>query len=158
MPTDIDEVQVRDWIDDELVEGVEAVPDDAAVFNLTVQMSGMLVHVIKRQPSGPLVVGQEIAFDDDIQNRIQGLASAPRGDLVTRVRETLMDVPGVYGFVDEQGTNVAFEDVSRVFLEYRVYPDEADQQTLMEGLVGVWKGLRYLDDIWTLIDSVENQR
>ncbi|MFC4247222.1 DUF2299 family protein [Natribaculum luteum] len=155
MPQTIDQAQVTEWIDDELVESVEPVPDEAAHFNLTVEMSGMLVHVIQRRPGGPLLLGQEIEYGEGIRSRIQNMTAADRNELVARVRETLTTIPVVYGFVDERGTNVAFEDLQRIFLEYRIYPDAVSQHELMTGLVAVWKGMRYLDDLVTLIDSIE---
>lgn len=153
--TDIPADRARDWIDGDLVEDVERVPDEAATYNLVVRMSGIFIHVIKREPGGPLVVGQEMEFDDEIRDRIRGLPEADRGELVARVREALMEAPVVYGFRDDRDRNVAFDDVHHVFVEGRIYPDEATQQRLMDALVGVWKSLRYLDDIWTLMDAVE---
>lgn len=155
MTADIDPETVREWIDDDLVEEVEQVPDQMAEFNFTVRMSGIFIHVIKREPEGPLIVGQQMEFDDQIRDRIRSMPEPARGELLARVREALMEVPVVYGFQDETDQNVAFEEMHHLFLEARVYPDEATQQALMDGLVGVWKGLRYLDDIWSLMDAVE---
>jgi len=157
MPRDVSADQVREWIDDELVEEVDQMPDEAAEFNYTVQMSGLLIHVIKRRPGGPLLVGQEIEFSEEIRQRIRSMSEPDRGTLVSKIREVLMDVPVVYGFRDEHDANVAFEDMMRIFVEQRIYPDEANQQELMHALVGVWKVLRYLDDIWTLIGSVDGR-
>lgn len=61
----------------------------------------------------------------------------------------------VYGFQDQARNNVRFEELSRIFLEHRIYPHAADQHVLMTGLIGVWKAMRYLDDIVSLLDSVE---
>jgi len=152
---DIDAERVRTWIDDDLVGSVERVPDEAAEFNLAVEISNLLLHVVRRDPEGPLLVGQQIEYGADIRSRIQEMAEADRNDLVARIRETLTGVPVVYGFHDERGANVRFAELSRIFIEHRLYPDAASQQTLMEGLVAVWKAMRYLDDIVTLVDSVE---
>lgn len=155
MARDIQSSQVRAWIDEDLVEEVEEVPDEMAVYNFTVRMSGMFIHVIKRGQEGPLIVGQQIEFDDQIRTRIREMDDASRGELLARIREALMEIPVIYGFQDENDQNVAFEELHHIFLEHRIYPDEADQQAVMDGLVSVWKGLRYLDDIWALMDAVE---
>jgi hypothetical protein len=157
MAKSINAEQVRSWIDDELVEDVDQMPDNAAEFNLTIEISNMLIHVIRRQPEGPLLVGQQIEYGDEIRSRIRGLSETDQNDLVARIRETLTTVPVVYGFHDEHGNNVRFGDMYRIFIEHRIYPDAMDQHTLMSGLVDVWKAMRYLDDIVALIDSVENR-
>lgn len=156
MTSDIDATRVRTWIDDDLVANVDRVPDEAAEFNFTVELSNILIHVVRRDPNGPLLVGQQIEYGDEIQSRIREMSQSDRNDLVARIRETLTSVPVIYGFHDEDGNNVMFEDMYRVFLEHRIYPGGVDQQALMSGLVDVWKAMRYLDDIVTLIDSVEN--
>lgn len=155
MPPSIDAAQVRDWLDDELVGEVEVVPDDAATFNLAVEVSNLVVHIVQRHADGPLVVGQQIEYGPGIRERIGGLAEADRNDLVARIRETLTAAPVVYGFHDEQGANVRFGEVHRVLVERRLYPETVSRQACMDALVEVWKVMRYLDDIETLIDSVE---
>ncbi len=146
--------QVRAWIDD-LVEEIERVPDEAAVFNFTVRMSGIFLHVVQRQHGGPLIIGQQLEFSKEIRTRIAEMAEDNRDTLVARLREALMEVPVVYGFQNEQGANVAFRDVERVLVEARVYSDGASQQALMDRLVAVWKALRYLDDVWGLLEYAE---
>ncbi|MFB6160456.1 MAG: DUF2299 family protein [Haloferacaceae archaeon] len=147
--------RIREWIDDDLVDEVQQVPDEAAEFNLTVEMSNVLVHVIRRDPDGPVLIGQQIEYGEEIRSRIGGLAESERNDLVARIRETLTGVPVVYGFQDERGANVRFGDVHRILLEHRIYPDGLSQDALMTGLVEVWKAMRYLDDIVALLDAVE---
>lgn len=156
MTEQIDATRIRTWIDDDLVESVNRTPDEMAEFNFTIEMSNILIHIIRRQPDGPLLIGQQIEYGDDIQSRIQGLSEADRSDLIARIRETLTTVPVVYGFHDEQGNNVRFEEMYRIFLEHRIYPDALNQHALMNGLIDVWKAMRYLDDILTLIDSIES--
>ncbi|WP_458190176.1 DUF2299 family protein [Haladaptatus sp. NG-WS-4] len=155
MSETIDAEQIRQWIDDDLVEEIERVPDNAAEFNFLIEMSNILVHVIRRESTGPVIIGQQIEYSDDIRSRIRNLPDSDRNELVARIRELLTEVPVVYGFHDEHGDNVRFKDMKQIFLEYRLYPDALSQHALMSGLVDVWKAMRYLDDIVTLMDSVE---
>lgn len=155
MTDPIDRQTIRGWIDDDLVEDVEQIPDDVAEFNFAVEMSNILVHVLRREPDGPVLVGQEIEYDREIRSRIQALSPADRSALVARIRETFAAAPLVYGFYDESGNNVRFNDVQRMFIECRVYPDALGQHALMTALVDVWKAMRYVDDIVGLLDSVE---
>lgn len=157
MSEPVDADQIRRWIDDDLVENVEPVPDEGAEFNFAIEMSNVLVHAIRRQPDGPVIVGQQIEYGDDIKAQIRDLPESDRNELVARIRELLTEVPVIYGFHDEQGNNVRFEDVHQILIEHRIYADELSQHALMNGLVDVWKAMRYLDDIVTLIDSIENR-
>ena len=156
MNEEIGSETVRKWIDQDLVDQVEQYPDEMAEFNFTVEISNLLLHIIRRQPDGPILIGQEIEYDEEIRARIQALSDSSRNDLVARVRETLTSSPVVYGFHDQQGNNVRFQELHRIFVEHRIYPDVLNQHTLMSGLIDVWKILRYVDDIITLIDAVED--
>lgn len=155
MSSTVDSERVQAWLDDELIGDVERIPDEAAVFNLAVDVSNLVVHVVRRQPDGPLVVGQQIEYGEQIRSRIGGMDERDRNELVARIRETLTTAPVVYGFHDRQGNNVRFADVHRVLIERRLYPDATSQQRLMDAVVDVWKTMRYLDDIVTLLDSIE---
>lgn len=155
MSENVNSEEIRRWIDDDLVEAVERIPDDVAEFNFAVEMSNILIHVLRRDPGGPVLIGQEIEYDEDIGTRIRGLSEGERATLVARIREALAAAPVVYGFYDERGNNVRFQDMNRMFLEFRLYPDALTQHTLMAGLVDVWKAMRYVDDIVGLINSVE---
>lgn len=146
---------VRRWIDDDLVGTVEQVPDESAEFNYTVEISNLLVHVVRKRPGGPLIIGQEIEYGEEIRSEIRAMTESDRNELVARIRETLTAVPVVYGFHDEHGTNVRFGDMHRIFLEHRIYDGNITQHTLMNGLVDVWKVMRYVDDIVGLISAVE---
>jgi hypothetical protein len=157
MTRDVSPEQIRAWIDDDLVGSVDQMPDEAAEFNYMIDMSNIVIHVLRREPGGAVLVGQQIEYDDEIRSRIRSMDESDRNDLVARVRETLTAVPVIYGFHDEHDNNVRFADVHRVLLEHRIYPDGLSQQSLMSGLVDVWKALRYLDDIVTLIGSVERR-
>lgn len=151
----VDAERIEAWIDEDLVESVERMPDEMAEFNFVVEMSNIRVHVVRRAPDGPVIVGQQIAYDDAIRSRIAGLPETDRNDLVARVRELLTDSSVIYGFHDEHGANVRFQDVERIFVERRIYPDALSQHALMDGLVDVWKVVRYLDDLPTLLGSAE---
>lgn len=149
---------VRDWLDDDLVQTVERTEDQAAEFNFLLTMSNLNIHVLRRRPDGPVLIGQEIAYDEEIRTRIQQLSSTDRDELVARIRETLTTVPVVYGFTNADGVNVPFQELHHIFLECRIYPDQLSQGRLMDRLIDVWKAMRYLDDIVRLIDVVDRHR
>lgn len=129
--------------------------DDSAEFNYAVQMSNMVLNVIRRQPDGPVHIGQEIEYGDDFRRRIRKMDELDRNDLVARIRETLSPLPVIYGFRGETGGNVRFNEMQRIFIEYRIYADGLSQHEFMSGLIGVWKAMRYLDDLPRVADSTE---
>lgn len=147
--------QIHSWIDQELVETIDEIPDQHAEFNFIIEMSNIRIHVLRRQSTGPILIGQEIEYSEEISRSIQELSPTAQNKLVARIRETLAISPVVYGFQDHAGNNVRFQHMSRIFLEARIYPDALTQHRLMRDLVAVWKALRYLDDIVTLISSVD---
>lgn len=157
MVKQITEETLREWIDDELVAKVERTSDPAAEFNLLLEMSNLNIHVIRRRSDGPVLIGQEIAYDEGIQTRIQQLSAEDRNELIARIRETLTTVPVIYGFTDADGMNVQFQDLDHIFLECRIYPDELSQGQLMARLIDVWKAMRYLDDLVGLLEAVEGR-
>lgn len=144
--------RIRDLVDEDLIEGFDQVPDASAEYNFAIEMSGLVLHIIKRRPGGPLQVGQEIEFGDEITGRIREMPDSQRDTLVAQIREALMETPIIYGFQDANGTNVRFQEVDRIFLERRLY-GSVDQQTLMDTLIAVWQALRYLDDMWRVIEA-----
>ena len=111
-------------------------PDASAEFNLAVELSGLVIHIIKRHSDGPLQIGQEMEFGDTIRTRIREMEDQKRDRLVARIREALMEVPVIYGFQDAQGTNVRFQAMERIFIERRLYGD-LTQQALMDALTAV---------------------
>jgi hypothetical protein len=157
MAKQISEATVREWIDDELINTVQDVPDPEAEFNLLVDMSNLAIHIIRRQSAGPILIGQEISYNDEIKTRIKEMVASDRDELVARIRETLTAVPVIYGFTSSDGVNVQFEELDHIFLESRIYADELTQGQLMMRLLDVWKAMRYLDDLPRLIEAIEQQ-
>lgn len=155
MAEQISETTIREWLDDELVSSVQQMTDSAAEFNLLLEISNLNIHLIRRQSDGPILLGQEISYDNEIKTRIQELSIPDRDELVARIRETLTAVPIVYGFTDSKGVNVQFQDLDHIFIESRIYSDELTQGQVMQRLISVWKVMRYLDDLPRLIEAVE---
>ncbi len=157
MADEITRETIREWLDDDLIQSVERTDDPVAEFNFLLEISNLSIHVIRRRPAGPILVGQEIAYDDDIRRQIQELTASDRDEVVARIRETLTAVPVVYGFTDTEGANVQFQDLEHIFLECRIYPDDLTRGRLMGRLIDVWKAMRYLDDLVRLINAVEGR-
>jgi hypothetical protein len=141
--------EVVSWLDRDLLEA-ERVEDRTAEFNVAARVSGLVVHVVRREPGGAIQVGQRIEFDEEIREGIRALDDSDRDELVARIREALMGEPIVYAFQDEDDQNVAFRDVHTILIERRLY-GEVGPQALMDAVITVWKALRYLDDLPRLV-------
>lgn len=148
---DADEVAA--WLDRELVE-VERIDDPSAEFNIGIEVSGLVVHVVRRVSDGPLHVGQRIEFGDGVRSGIRELNDPARDELVARIREALMGEPLIYAFQDEHDQNVAFRDVKTILVERRLY-GQSSRQELMDAVITVWKALRYLDDLPRLVGILD---
>lgn len=159
MAADLAPAQVRAWLDDTQFERVEGVADETAVFNFKAVYAGMPVHVVKQYPGGPLVVGGQVALQDEVRSTFRGLSAFDRRQLLARIREQLTGGPALYYFLDDAGNNVDFADLDQVRIERFVYPDGASQQALMTAVFEVAKQLFYLQEsIATLVENVESRR
>lgn len=146
--------EVVGWLDRDLVD-VERIDDPTAEFNIGIEVSGLVVHVVRRVSDGPLHVGQRIEFGDGVRSGIRELSDPARDELVARIREALMGEPLIYAFQDEHDQNVAFRDVTTILVERRLY-GQSSHQELMDAVITVWKALRYLDDLPRLVGILDS--
>ncbi|WP_218836417.1 hypothetical protein [Halorarum salinum] len=143
MPTHVSPEQVRRWIDDGAVREVTEHDDEATEFNFELTLSRLPVHVIKEETWGPLRVVGKTGFDAD---RVRALLrdDDDRQILLQRLGPMLAATPGFYTFLDGEGNGCAFRNAESMQTEYRIYPDEASQQALMDGLMATASGMRYV--------------
>lgn len=145
MPTHVSPKQVRHWIDDNAVREVTEHDDEETEFNFELTLSRLPVHVIKEETWGPLRIVGKTGFDTD---RVRALLrdDDDRQILLQRLGPMLAATPGFYTFLDEEGNNCAFRNAESMQTEYRIYPDEASQQALMDGLMATASGMRYVQN------------
>lgn len=157
MSADVTPGQVRAWLDDAVLETVEQVADGTAAFNFRTVYAGTPVHVVKPRPGGPIVVGGQVAVEED--RALGDLPEFDRRQLRARIRERLTAGPVLYYFLDDAGNNVAFRDLEQVRIEQYVYPDAAGQHALMTAVFEVAKRLFYLrESIAAMVENVESRR
>ncbi|WP_254767435.1 hypothetical protein [Salinilacihabitans rarus] len=147
--------QVRRWLDETAVRGVTHHDEADAEFNFQVELSRLPIHVVKEEPWGPVRIVGRTGFDSDRAKELL-CDDERRGELLRAVGPMLAATPGFYTFLDEEGAPCELRHAETIQLEYRVYPDGASQQTLMNGVMAVGKGMRYVRSVIVSMGTVDD--
>ncbi|WP_135302565.1 hypothetical protein [Haloarcula amylovorans] len=146
MTTHVTTDQVRWWLDDTAIQSVTAEDEEETEFNLQVTLSRLPIHLIKEHEQGPIRVVGRSAFDTE---RSRGLLAddEARGQLLDRIGPILATTPGFYTFLDENDDACEFRDADRIQMEHRLYPEETTQQALMDSVMAIASGMRYIQNV-----------
>ena len=154
MTRHISETQVRHWLDDTAIRDVTAHTDEDTEFNFQVELSRLPVHVIKEDEFGPVRIVGRSGFDTErSKNLLRN--DRKRSELLEYVGPMLAATPGFYTFLDEEGASCQLRDAETVQVEYRVYPDEATQQALMDGIMSIATSMRYVQNVVVAVAQSE---
>lgn len=146
MTTHISETQVQHWLDDTAIRNVTTHTDEDTEFNFQVELSHLPVHVIKEDEFGPVRIVGRSGFDTEkTRNLLRD--DQQRAELLQYVGPMLAATPGFYTFLDEGGVSCQLREAETVQVEYRVYPDGASQQALMDGIMSVATSMRYVQNV-----------
>lgn len=146
MTTHLSADQIRWWIDDNVVQDVTQKSDEGTEFNMQVTLSRLPVHLIKEEQRGPLRVVGRTDLDTERVRALTGERDA-RTRLLERLGPMLASTPGFYTFLDEEGSACEIRSAATLQLEHRIYPDEATQQALMDSLMSIATGMRYVQNV-----------
>jgi hypothetical protein len=156
MTQDIGQSQIRDWLDDDLLEQIERVESREVEYNFRIVLSGLSIHVIKRQQGGPIIITSTVMFSEA---GVSELSDSQQNHLMAQLQTVLTNAPGFYLFKDSDLETVDFEDMEGIEIQHRVYPDEASQHLTMNGIIDVMRVLVYTrDTIANMISNIEQQR
>lgn len=146
MPRHVSERQVRDWLDETAIKDVTSHEDEDTAFNFQIELSQIPVHVIKETEFGPIRIVGRNGFDTD---RARDLLrdQQRRAELLEYVGPMLASTPGFYTFLDSEGAACQLRDAETVQVEYRIYPDGASQQRLMDGIMSIATSMRYVQNV-----------
>jgi len=146
MTRHVSEAQVRHWLDETAVRGVTTHADEDTEFNLQVELSQLPVHVIKEDEFSPVRIVGRSGFDTE---RTKDLLrdDERRGELLQYIGPMLAATPGFYTFLDPDGDSCQLQQAETVQVEYRIYPDGARQQTLMDGIMSIATSMRYVQNV-----------
>ena len=146
MTTHVSVDQVRWWLDDSAIQDVTAHTDDETEFNLQVTLSRLPIHLIKERKEGPVRVVGRSGFDTD-RAKAMLREEASRTELLSQLGPVLATTPGFYTFLDEEQTACELRHAETLQIEHRLYPDEADQQALMDSVMAIATGMRYVQNV-----------
>ncbi|MCU4973376.1 hypothetical protein OB955_11550 [Halobacteria archaeon AArc-m2/3/4] len=159
MTTHVSDEQVRHWIDDGVVQNVtshsSSSSSEETEFNFELQLSTLPIHLIKEGTWGPIRVVGRNGFDTD---RTKALLrdDQQRGELLSYIGPMLAATPGFYTFLDEEGTSSPIEYAETLQIEYRIYPDEASQQALMDAVMAIGTSMRYVQNVVAVLGAAES--
>ena len=146
MTTHVSEEQVRWWLDDSAIQDVTTHAGEETEFNLQVTLSRLPIHLIKERPEGPVRVVGRSGFDTDRAKRMLREEES-RTQLLTQLGPVLATTPGFYTFLDEHSSACELRHAETLQIEHRIYPDEATQQRLMDSVMDVATGMRYVQNV-----------
>ncbi|QCS43119.1 hypothetical protein [Natrinema versiforme] len=154
MTTHISETQVRHWLDDTAIRDVTEHTDEDTAFNFQVELSHLPVHVIKEGEFGPVRIVGRSGFDtEETRNLLRD--DQQRAELLRYVGPMLAATPGFYTFLDEEGISCQLREAETVQVEYRIYPDGASQQALMDGIMSIATSMRYVQNVVAAVAQSE---
>ncbi|TYL37755.1 hypothetical protein CV102_15565 [Natronococcus pandeyae] len=152
MSMHVSETQVREWLDDTAIGAVTRHSDEETAFNFQVELSQLPVHVIKETEFGPIRIVGRNGFDTDAARTLLR-DDQRRSELLQYVGPMLAATPGFYTFLDEEGTSCELRDAETIQVEYRVYPDGASQQALMDGIMSIATSMRYVQNVIAAVSA-----
>lgn len=146
MTRHVSETQIRHWLDDAVVRSVTGHDEEETAFNLQIELSRLPLHVIKDEPWGPVRIVGRSGFDSDRTRSLLRNAER-RSEFLQLAGSTLATTPGFYTFLDADGESCQLRRAETIQVEYRLYPDEASQQALMEALMAIASSMRYVQNV-----------
>ncbi|MXV61038.1 hypothetical protein GS429_02980 [Natronorubrum sp. JWXQ-INN-674] len=152
MTRHVSETQVRHWLDETAVRSVTAHSDEDTEFNLQVELSQLPVHVIKEEEFGPVRIVGRSGFDTERTKELLR-DDQNRGELLEYIGPMLAATPGFYTFLDPNGDSCRLQRAETVQVEYRLYPDEARQQALMDGIMSIATSMRYVRNVVAVVGA-----
>ncbi|WP_276253848.1 hypothetical protein [Halomontanus rarus] len=155
MTTHVSDEQVRHWIDDGVVQRVTSHSSEETEFNFELQLSKLPIHVIKEKTWGPIRVVGRNGFDTD-RTRELLRDDQQRGELLSYIGPMLAATPGFYTFLDEEGASSPIEYAETLQIEYRIYPDEASQQALMDAVMAIGTSMRYVQNVVAVLGTADS--
>lgn len=148
MATHVSAEQVRWWLDENAIQDVTPHTQEATEFNLQVTLSNLPVHLIKEEAGGPIRIVGRSGFDTERARELVRNEES-RTELLAQIGPVLAATPGFYTFLDEDGSACSLRNAETLQLEHRIYPDDASQQSLMDGIMAIATGMRYLQNVLT---------
>lgn len=146
MTTHVSADQVDWWLDGDAIQDVTSHSEEGTEFNLQVTLSRLPIHLIQEEKRGPIRVVGRSAFDTQRARQLIENEES-RTALLDRMGPVLASTPGFYTFLDGEGDACELRNAATLQLEHRIYPDEASQQALMDSVMAIATGMRFVQNV-----------
>lgn len=124
-----------------VIASVEQVPDADADYNFLVRdEAGRSINVIRSHSDGPLLIGANLTFDQQVLDAIQ---RNPDRFHVT-VGSVLTSTPGAHSYTDEHGQSVPEDEFTTISLRHWIYPDGLSEHALNTAIIEFLETMAYI--------------
>lgn len=124
-----------------VISGVEQVPDANVEFNFLVRdEGGRSVNVIRTTEDGPILIGANLTFDDQVLDAIE--RNPDRFHVA--VGNVLASTPGAHTYTDEHGQSVPEDEFTTLSLRHWIYPDGLSEHELNSTIIEILQTMAYI--------------
>ena len=124
-----------------VISSVEQVPDANVEYNFLVQdEAGRSVNVIRTMDDGPILIGANLTFDDQVLDAIE--RNPDRFHVA--VGNVLANTPGAHSFTDEHGQSVPEDEFTTLSLRHWIYPDGLSEHELNSAIIDFLQTMAYI--------------
>ena len=124
-----------------VIASIEQVPDSDAEYNFLVRdEAGRSVNVIRTEDDGPLLIGANLTFDDQVLAAVQ--RNADRFHVA--VGSVLTNTPGAHSYTNEHGQSVPEDDFTTISLRHWIYPDGLTEHELNSTIIEFLQTMAYI--------------
>jgi hypothetical protein len=135
------EEKVKEWVDKELIQEVHEVDHKGRYeFSLYLKTGAYGIHVYKVSETGPLIIETDVSLPPEVKTML--IDHPDSSHVETLLISVLTNSPGRYAILDEEGKACKIEEVDKIKLEKRLYPDVTQQQ-FMDSVMGIISASRF---------------
>lgn len=135
------EEKVKEWVDKELIQEVHEVDHKGMYeFSLYLKTGAYGIHVYKVSETGPLIIETDVSLPPEIKTML--IDHPDSSHVETLLISVLTNSPGRYAILDKEGKACKIEEVDKIKLEKRLYPDVTQQQ-FMDSVMGIISASRF---------------
>jgi len=158
MATDVGFQEIQDFIDENnpVIDHYEQVPAKEAEYHFVVHHANLSVNVVKGERGGPILILSRMGLAEDALDVLHDSRQLQfRGEMAA----VLANAPGTHSFTDTEGNSVSMDEFTTVEIRSWVYPDGANQHTIMNAIIDTLSSLTYIQDTQNrIIDEVNDHQ
>jgi hypothetical protein len=154
-------VQIDTWLKtSDYVADYERNVSRDGTYRFDVELEGSdtepTVHMVRR--GGPIrIVATEEISPDKLLMLLE--RDRNRRQLQTQIEAVLANVRGSYSYLDANGESCSIEEMRKIGLEYRIYPDGLTQHEFMNALLDIERAVTYVNQrVDKLAEGLEGDR